>query len=70
MSRNQTSLFVAVDDLVRVDHPYRYLDRLISFAEWAKPLQSLYSDRGRPELGAERAFRMLILQFMEDLSDP
>ncbi len=69
MSRSQTSLFVAVDDLVSVNHPYRHLDGLISFSEWSKPLQSLYSDRGRPELGAERAFRMLVLQFMEDLSD-
>ncbi len=69
MSRNQTSLFAAVDDLLHVDHPYRKLDVLINFTEWAKPLQNLYSDRGRPELGADRAFRMLVLQFMEDLSD-
>ena len=32
-------------------------------------MSALYCDRGRPELGAERAFRMLVLQFLEDISD-
>ena len=34
-----------------------YLDAL------AKPVLALYCNRGRPELGAEPAFRMLVLQF-------
>ena len=52
-----------------MEHPYRRFETVLDFNRLALPLQSLYSDRGRSELGAERAFRMLVLQFLEDLSD-
>lgn len=67
--RNQTSLFINLDALVAENHPYRELDGLIDFYELSKPIQSLYSTKGRQEKGAEFALRCLVLQFLEDLSD-
>jgi IS5 family transposase len=62
-------MFATLDGLVSVAHPYRKFEAIVDFCALAKPLTALYSDRGRPELGAERAFRMLVLQFLEDISD-
>ena len=69
MQRDQVEMFLTLDGLVPNKHPYRQFEALVDFSALARPLHALYSDRGRPELGAERAFRMLILQFTEDLSD-
>jgi transposase len=69
MDRSQVEMFTTLDDLVRMDHPYRRFETVVDFDVLSAPLKSLYSDQGRPELGAERAFRMLVLQFLEDLSD-
>ena len=68
-TRTEMTLFISLDDLVEKGHPYRRLDELIDFAAMAKPLHGLYSHLGRREKGAERAFRMLVLQFTEDVSD-
>lgn len=67
--RNQTSLFVSLEGLVKPGHPYRCLEGLVDFDELSRPLASLYSNKGRKELGAARGFKSLVLQFMEDLSD-
>ena len=67
--RTQSNIFVCLDDLVCKKHPYRHFDSLFNFSELSRPIASLYSSQGRRELGAERAFRMLIIQFLEDLSD-
>lgn len=69
MDRSQVEMFTTLDGLVVMDHPYRRFESVVDFEVLAAPLKSLYSDQGRPELGAERAFRMLVLQFLEDLSD-
>lgn len=68
-SRTQSNVFISLDDLVASNHPYRHFDGLLDFAGLSRPLVSLYSYRGRKEFGAERAFCMLVLQFLEDLSD-
>ena len=65
--RTQSNVFIRLDDLVAANHPYRHFDGLFDFAELSRPLANLYSRKGRKELGAERAFRMLVLQFLEDL---
>ena len=67
--RDQLESFIILDDLVAVDHPYRALDGLLDFQALCTPYQSIYSEKGRKELGLERAFRMLVLQFIEDVSD-
>lgn len=69
MTRDQIEMFMTLDGLVLPDHPYRRFEDVVDFRALSAPLRALYSDRGRPELGAERAFRMLVLQFLEDLSD-
>lgn len=68
-SRSHSNIFVRLDDLVLSDHPYRHFDGLLDFAGLSRPVGDLYTPRGRPEFGAERAFRMLVLQFLEDISD-
>ncbi|MGY0398872.1 MAG: transposase [Ostreibacterium sp.] len=55
--------------LIIKNHPYRQLDGLIDFHVLARPLQALYSEKGRKEKGSEFALRCLVLQFLEDLSD-
>lgn len=67
--REQSSLFITLDSLVPLDHPYRKLDQLLPFSELNQTYQSLYSLNGRKEKGFEFALRTLIIQFMEDLSD-
>ena len=69
MKRDQLEMFTTLDGLVSRDHPYRKFEVVVDLGALARPLAALYSDRGRPELGAERAFRMLVLQFLEDVSD-
>ncbi len=69
MKRDQIEMFATLDGLVLADHPYRKFEAVVDLCALAKPLAALYSDRGRPELGAGRAFRMLVLQFLEDISD-
>ena len=39
--RQQNTLFIALDDLVVANHPYRKLDALLSFDELAKPYVNL-----------------------------
>ncbi len=68
-TRTQSNIFVRLDDLVSPAHPYRPFDGLLDYTELSRPLSHLYSHKGRKELGAERALRMLVLQFLEDLSD-
>ena len=57
--RQQTTLFMTLDDLVAADHPYRKLDALLSFDELAKPYVNLYSVKGRKEKGVVFGLRVL-----------
>ena len=70
-TRRQTEALLALEDPVPKDHPFRDRDRerVIDIPGLAKPLDALYSDLGRRETGAERGLRLLMLQFMHDLSD-
>ena len=67
--RDQGNLFLTLDALVSLDHPYRKLDELLPFDKLSLVYQGLYSSKGRKEKGFEFAIRALIIQFMEDLSD-
>ena len=67
--REQSNLFLTLDALVSLDHPYRNLDRLLPFNELSLTYQGLYSPKGPKEKGFEFGLRALIIQFMEDLSD-
>ena len=54
--RYQHNLFVSLDSLVPVDHPYRHLDQVISFSALSAPYHGLYSAKGRKEKGVEFGF--------------
>lgn len=68
-SRDQSEFMFCLDDLVASDHPCRRFDTLVDFTNLCAPFEAIYSSRGRKELGLERTFRMLVLQFVEDVSD-
>lgn len=59
----------SVEDLVREDHPYRRLLRIVPFDGLCAPLRSKYSKIGRVGFPVESMFKILVLQWMEDLSD-
>ena len=63
------SFGASVDTLVRNDHPYRRLLKMISFEVLCTPLRAKYSRLGRLGYPVESMFRALLLQWMEDLSD-
>lgn len=67
--RDQHSVLVSLDGLLRSEHPYRRLEHLIAFSELSAPYQHLYSPKGRKAKGVEFGLRALVLQFIEDLSD-
>ena len=64
------SLFTPIDNLISSNHPYRSFLKLLDFDELVSPLLHLdNTDVGRHGYGICRGFRMLLLQFLEDLSD-
>ena len=63
-NRGQYSM-VNSEMLIRERHLYRKLEKLISFKKIAYRLEKL-TDEG---YGKERIFKMMLLQYMEDLSD-
>lgn len=65
----QAVLGYAVEDLVASDHPYRKLLSIVPFDELCRPLRAKYSRMGRGGYPAASAFKILLLQWMEDLSD-
>jgi IS5 family transposase len=66
----QMAIFVPnVEDFVSQDHAYRKLNALIDFPTLTKGLKKCYSTKGRAGYPVSTAFKCLLLQFMEDLSD-
>jgi IS5 family transposase len=67
---SQVSLIVPrVEELVRADHAYRRLVKVVDWSKLTKPLEQLYSELGRGGYPVAQGFRSLLLQFLEDLSD-
>jgi len=66
ISAFEKHLFVSV---IRPDHAYRKLNRLINFAAIARELQKTYSHLGQPGIPAVRGLKAILLQFWEDYSD-
>lgn len=56
-------------ELVRPNHPYRKLLRIVPFEKLCTPLKRLYSDKGRGGYPVDTMFKALLLQWMDDLSD-
>ena len=62
---------VNLNDLVKKDHPYRKLLSIIDFSRLAKNITHIKNNQvvGRAGYGVDACLKMLVLQFMEDLSD-
>lgn len=71
LESNQLDLYSELlESLVREDHAYRKLKKLLDFNLLLKPLQGLYSKEvGKYGIALESGFKSLLLQFWEDLSD-
>ncbi len=62
----EEQLFTSV---IKPDHAYRKLNRLINFDKFADELQKTYSNLGQKGIPAVRGLKALLLQFWEDYSD-
>lgn len=54
---------------VSQDHPFRVLSASIKLDKIARKYRHLYSNLGAKGLPIEKAFRLLVIQFLEDYSD-
>jgi len=54
---------------VNQDHPFRLLSGSIKLDKIARKYRHLYSNLGTKGIPIEKAFRLLIIQFLEDFSD-
>lgn len=59
----------SVEELVREDHYYRKLLRVVDFERLTERFKNLYSPNGRKGYPISSGFKALLLQFLEDLSD-
>lgn len=59
----------SLEQFVRKDHPYRQILELVDFKELTHELEDCYSDIGRGGYPVDTAFKCLLLQYAEDLSD-
>ncbi len=60
---------IYVKDLIRADHPYRKILKHLDLKPLARRFRQYYSKHGSDSLGPEKGILILMLQFMEDLSD-
>lgn len=51
------------------EHPFRELNKSLNLDRIARQFRSLYSKTGAKGLPVEKALRLLVIQFLEDLSD-
>lgn len=59
-----------MDNLVSKDHPYRKFIKLLNFDELTKPLKAFENTEiDRHGYSISNGFRILLLQYLEDLSD-
>jgi IS5 family transposase len=58
-----------LENLVRDNHSYRKIKKIVNFEELLKPFHLLYSDKGAQGIAVETGFKCLLMQFYEDLSD-
>lgn len=60
---------VTADSLLRKDHPYRKIDKILDLTEIIPQFEALYSKQGAPALPLQKGLRAMIVQFLEDFSD-
>jgi len=69
MSLFDTTGAELLDQSVREDHPFRIMNQLVDFDRFARRYRSLYAKIGTKGIPVEQAFRLLIIQWLEDYSD-
>ena len=68
-NRQMSMLIPNLSELVSAEHPYRKILALVDFEELSKPLEKLYSRIGGAGYPVSSAFKMLLVQYFEDVSD-
>ena len=64
------SLYVPnLEELVLAEHKYRRILKIVDFEKLTAGLKATYSNNGRGGYPVTTAFKCLLLQFMNDLSD-
>lgn len=58
-----------MEKLVREDHVFRKLNKVLDFDKLLNPYRKLYSDTGAEGLDVKKGIKALLLQFWEDYSD-
>ena len=58
-----------IEKLVREDHAFRKLNKIIDFEDLIIPYRKLYSDVGAEGIDVVKGFKALLIQFWEDYSD-
>jgi len=57
------------EKLIKEDHAFRKLKKIIDFEELIAPYRKLYSDTGAEGIDVIKGFKALLIQFWEDYSD-
>jgi transposase, IS5 family len=58
-----------IEKIVKEDHVFRKLNRIINFEKLISPYRKLYSDTGAEGIDVIKGFKALLIQFWEDYSD-
>ncbi len=58
-----------IEKLVKEDHVFRKLNKVVDFEEILFPYYKLYSDIGAEGIDVVKGFKSLLVQFWEDYSD-
>lgn len=58
-----------IEKMVKEDHAFRKLGKIIDFEKLISPYRKLYSDTGAEGLDVVKGFKALLIQFWEDYSD-
>lgn len=58
-----------IEKIVKEDHAFRKLNKIIDFEKLISPYRKLYSDTGAEGIDVIKGFKSLLIQFWEDYSD-
>lgn len=58
-----------ISSIIKPDHPFVKINKIIDFYEVTEVLKDLYSDLGKTGIPVEKGFKCLLVQFWEDYSD-
>lgn len=58
-----------LENLVPQDYPYRKILELVDFSSFKIHLQNLFKKKGKSSIPIIKGFKMLLLQYWENLSD-